>query len=192
MFTGIIQKVGKVEAMRGSSLRVSAALNPRPGDSVAINGVCLTVTADRRKNSLSFDVSQETLDRTNLGSLTPGAVVNIEPALRAGDPLGGHLVSGHVDATAKMLEKEALPDGFVRIRIELPSTFAGLVVLKGSIAVDGVSLTVTKVGRGFFETVIVPHTLAQTNLASRRPGERVNLEADMLARYVRAALEARR
>ena len=192
MFTGIIQKVGTVEKMRGHSLRVRAGLKARPGESVAVNGVCLTATATTSKSVLAFDLSTETLERTNLKGIAAGAQVNLEPALRAGDQLGGHLVSGHVDITGKLLEIERLSQRFVRIRIELPPALAGLVVVKGSIAIDGVSLTVTKVGRGFFETVLVPHTLEQTNLAGRRPGARLNLEADMLARYVRANLEALR
>ncbi len=192
MFTGIIQTLGTVAAKEGRRLRVSARLPARPGDSVAVNGTCLTVTAPIARNSLAFDVSDETWSRTSLGELKPGEKVNLEPALRAGDALGGHMVSGHVDARGKVLAIEALPEGFARLRVELPAALAGLVAVKGSVAVDGISLTVTKVGRGWFEAALVPHTLKNTNLSARRPGQRVNLEADLIARYVQAALNPSR
>lgn len=188
MFTGIIQRTGQVAEKRGSVLRVRADLSARAGDSVAVNGTCLTVTAPVTRGKLSFDVSRETWDRTSLGALSAGDVVNLEPALRAGDALGGHLVSGHVDAPAKLLALSPLSGGFATLRVELPAYLKTFVAVKGSIAVDGISLTVTKVGRGFFEVAIVPHTLAHTNLSRRKPGQKVNLEVDMIARYVKAAL----
>lgn len=204
MFTGIIKDVGTVTANKRRALEVLTALKCGLGDSVAVNGACLTVSrvyrrvrdaqSRRRRGAaagngrLSFDMSDETLRLTNLGDLKSGAPVNLEPSLRAGDPLGGHLVSGHVDARAKILAFKPLPAGFTRLRVEIPQALKGLVALKGSISVDGVSLTVTAVGRGFFETVLVPHTLKSTNLGRRGKGEAVNLEADLLARYVKTAL----
>ena len=187
MFTGIIQAVGTVAARSRSGLQVQAALRGRPGDSVAVNGACLTITKPTR-GTLSFDVGDETWRLTNLGSLAKGARVNLEPALRAGDPLGGHLVSGHVDARAKVLAHAPAEKGFTRLRIELPKALKGLVALKGSVAIDGVSLTVTKVTANWFEIMLVPHTLAHTTLARLTAGSTINLEADLLARYVQAAL----
>lgn len=189
MFTGIIQAVGSVATRSRSGLSVKSALRARPGDSVAVNGACLTITKPA-KGVLSFDVSDETWNLTNLGSLEKGARVNLEPALRAGDPLGGHLVSGHVDARGRVLALEPLPEDFARLRVTLPPALKGLVALKGSVAIDGVSLTVTGVGPAWLETVLVPHTLAQTNLSRLSTGDLVNLEADMLARYVRSALRS--
>lgn len=188
MFTGIIQAVGTVSARGRTSLAVRAPLRAKPGDSVAVNGACLTVTRPPKGGTLSFDVSDETWRLTNLGGLSAGAPVNLEPALKAGDALGGHMVSGHVDARGAVLEHETLANGFTRLRIELPAALKGLVALKGSIAIDGVSLTVTRVSPRWFETVLVPHTLSHTNLSSRETGDVVNLEADLIARYVRAAL----
>ena len=188
MFTGIIQAVGTVAARGRTTLSVKAPVRARPGDSVAINGACLTVTRPPKNGVYSFDVSDETWRLTNLGDLQPGSVVNLEPALKAGDALGGHMVSGHVDARGKVLEMEKLPNGFVRLRVELPAALRGLVALKGSVAIDGISLTVTRVSPKWLETVLVPHTLSHTNLSARKPGQIVNLEADLIARYVRAAL----
>lgn len=191
MFTGIIQSLGRVRAVGRSSLELDAPLKGlRGGDSVAVNGACLTVVPPVKKGRLFFEVSAETFRLTNLGSLKPGDPVNLEPALKAGDALGGHLVSGHVDARAKVLEIRRLADGFTRFRVELPAALEGLVALKGSICIDGTSLTVTGVSDGWLETVLVPHTLENTNLGARRAGDVVNLEADLLARYVRAALGA--
>ena len=187
MFTGIIQAVGTVLARSRSGLQVQAALRARPGDSVAVNGACLTITKPVH-GTLRFDVSDETWSLTNLGERARGARVNLEPALRAGDPLGGHLVSGHVDARARVLAFERLPNDFARLRVQLPPALKGLVALKGSVAVDGVSLTVTKVSPRWFESVLVPHTLSQSSLGRLAVGAAVNLEADLLARYVRAAL----
>lgn len=188
MFTGIIQSMGRVASKDHRSLRVAARLSVKPGDSVAVNGTCLTVTAPISRGTLCFDVSDETWTRTSLGELKTGERVNIEPALKAGDALGGHLVSGHVDARGKILAIEPLPEDFARLRVSLPPQLKRLVAVKGSVAVDGISLTVTRVGRGWFEAALVPHTLKHTNLSSCRPGQRVNLEADLIARYVQAAL----
>jgi riboflavin synthase alpha subunit len=188
MFTGIIQAVGTVASKGRTGLSIKAALRARPGDSVAVNGTCLTVTRPPTGGRFNFDVSDETWRLTNLGALAKGERVNLEPALKAGDALGGHLVSGHVDARGRILEFETLPNGFKRLRVELPAALKGLVALKGSVAIDGISLTVTRVGPKWFETVLVPHTLSHTNLGRRETGQLVNLEADLIARYVRAAL----
>lgn len=189
MFTGIIRQIGLVEAVKGRALKVRARLpRAKAGDSVAVNGACLTVTK-LGAGSLSFDVSEETRRLTNLSLLRPGMRVNLEPALRLGDVLDGHMVSGHVDARAAILLREELPGGFTRVRVALPPALRGLAALKGSIAVDGVSLTLTACGRDYFETVLVPHTLQNTTLGGKKKGDAVNLEADLIARYVSAALK---
>lgn len=188
MFTGLIRELGSVKARGRDSLEVRSALKPALGASVAVNGVCLTVTR-RRAGALSFDVHAETWRRTALGELRPGQPVNLEPSLKAGDEMGGHIVSGHVDARAEVLEARRA-GGFVEMAFSLPAELRGLVAVKGSIAVDGVSLTVTKVAPGRFEVALVPHTLSRTTLGSKKKGDPVNLEADMLARYVREALKA--
>ncbi|MHB2026749.1 MAG: riboflavin synthase [Elusimicrobiota bacterium] len=191
MFTGIIQSAGRVALKSGSRLSIRSGLGRiRLGESVAVNGACLTVVGARGK-ILEFDVSQETWRRTNLNDLRPGGLVNLEPALKAGDSLGGHFVTGHVDAAAKISALEKMPGGFALLRVETPTALAGLVAEKGSIAVDGISLTVSKAAPKFFEAALIPHTLANTNLAARRPGQRVNLEADVLARYIAAFLRAK-
>lgn len=192
MFTGIVQRLGRVEARRGGRLAVDAGPGRVDiGASVAVSGVCLTVVR-RRGRILDFDVSPETLRLTTLGSLKPGGPVNLEPSLRPADLLGGHLVGGHVDATGRVLETRTLRDGNRRVRVSLPKPLAPLVAHKGSIAVDGVSLTVTRVAKRWFETVLIPHTLQRTTLGARRPGDAVNLEADTLARYVYNILKATR
>lgn len=189
MFTGIIQNIGIVRRIKRQVLEVSTGLQCKIGDSVAVNGACLTVTAPLSRGRLAFDLSAETLSLTNLGALKAGMAVNLEAALRAGEPLGGHLVSGHVDGRAKLLASRTLPGSFRRLRVAQPQALRGLVALKGSVAVDGVSLTITGVGPGWFETVLVPHTLDHTNLARRKVGELLNLEADLIARYVRSSLK---
>ena len=192
MFTGIVRELGRVAANAKGRLRVDGRLGRQPrGASVSVNGVCLTVVR-QTSSSVEFEMSAETLRRTNLGRLKPRDPVNLEPALRASDPLGGHWVSGHVDAPARVQEVEPQPGGFKRVRVELPRALSRLVAEKGSIAVDGTSLTVTAVGRGWFETVLVPHTLERTTLGGREAGDWVNLEVDMLARYLDRLLEARK
>lgn len=191
MFTGIIETLGRVVARKESSLEVGAALaGAKPGHSVAVNGVCLTVTPRSRKGKLVFDVSPETWARTSLGALRPDDRVNLEPSLKLNSILGGHLVMGHVDACADILELDRLAGEFARLRVALPKALRGLVAEKGSVAVDGISLTVSAVSPGFFEAALIPETLERTNLGGRRPGDAVNLEADPLARYVRSCLEA--
>ncbi|MCR4295520.1 MAG: riboflavin synthase [Elusimicrobia bacterium] len=192
MFTGIINHLGTVKKRTATTLEVAAKLpKPRLGASIAVNGVCLTVVKTRN-GSHSFDVGPDTWKRTNLGALKAGRTVNIEPALRHGDELGGHFVTGHVDTAATLLSLEPWGEGFWRLRVELPKVLRGLVAVKGSIAIDGISLTVTAVGRDFFEVMLVPHTLRNTNLGRRTADEKVNLEADPLARYAMAAATALR
>lgn len=189
MFSGIIPAGGRVIRLFKNSLDIRSDLRCRLGDSVSVDGVCLTV-ARRGNRRLAFDTSGETLRLTTLGSLRPGDPVNLEPSIRAGDPLGGHIVSGHVDGRGKLLRRRVLPGDCVGLRVSFPPSLDGLIALKGSIAVDGVSLTVTGSGRGWFETVLVPHTLRETTLGGLRPPDAVNLEADPLARYCRAAAAA--
>ena len=152
------------------------------GDSVAVNGVCLTVTgADR--GVLGFDLSRETLAKTTLGALGPGDRLNLELPLTLAAPLGGHLVSGHVDGVGRVTRTSARPPG-KRLAISIPAALRPFLVAKGSVAVDGVSLTVAKLGPASFEVELVPATLAATNLGSLRGGARVNIECDMIGKYV--------
>jgi riboflavin synthase len=177
MFTGIVREVGRVAAFDGSRLIVETGTEADVGDSVAIAGVCLTVAA-RRDGSLAFDVVPETLARTTLGSLSAGAEVNVEPSLRAGDPLGGHIVQGHVDGVGTLRERGDLT------WFDAPSEIVRYCVEKGSIAVDGTSLTVAATDDEGFAVALVPHTLEATTLGALSPGDRVNLEVDLLAKYV--------
>jgi riboflavin synthase len=185
VFTGIVRELGSVEALEerggGARLRVRApatAVEARPGDSVAVSGVCLTA-ADVVDGVLAFDAVRETLRRSTLGRLEPGAGVNVEPALRAGEPLGGHLVQGHVDGVGRIRRVDA--EG---IEVEAPPEVLRYCVEKGSIAVDGVSLTVVSVGAAWFSVALVPHTRAVTTLGALHEGDEVNLEADVVAKYV--------
>jgi riboflavin synthase len=197
MFTGIVRELGRVEAVEGGAervrLRVAApetAASATAGDSVSVGGVCLTAThvAD---GVIAFDAVPETLRRTALRRLDPGAPVNIEPALRAGDPLGGHIVQGHVDGVGRL---EAItPDGdWVVYRFSTPRTLSPYLVEKGSIAVDGVSLTIADCRGPSFSVALIPHTLAETTLGELQTGGHVNLEADVLLKQIEAMLRARR
>ena len=158
------------------------AADAKIGQSIAVNGCCLTV-ARVDHETLSFDLLEETFVRTNFVRLTPGALLNLERALIAGAPLGGHFVQGHIDATAPIRAFEKRGNDH-RLEIELPPAFAAYVAEKGSVAVDGISLTVAEVTQASFAVWIIPHTFAVTNLRSRRGGEMVNLEFDILAKYV--------
>jgi riboflavin synthase len=189
VFTGIVRERGKVASIDGGAeavrLRVEApatAAQAAIGDSVAINGVCLTVT-ERNGASLSFDAVPETISRTALRRLRAGAHVNVEPALRAGEPLGGHYVQGHVDGVGSVRSIEPEGDG-VRLTVEAPADLLRYCVEKGSIAVEGVSLTIAALLDDAFELALIPHTLAETTLAELAPGDAVNLEVDVLAKYV--------
>ena len=184
MFTGLVTATGTLASLEEGRIRVEtgAPLGLAEGDSVAVNGVCLTATSVGREG-FSADVMGETLRRTALGELRVGEPLNLEPALRASDRLGGHIVQGHVDGTGMV---EAVdPEGFARsVRIEAPPDLLRYVVEKGSIAVDGVSLTVAGVADETFSVGLIPETLERTTLGALAPGRRVNLEVDILAKYV--------
>jgi riboflavin synthase len=192
MFTGIVRELATVEAFDGSRLVVAApeiAAAANLGDSVAVAGVCLTVVANE-DGRLAFDAVPETLSRTALGGLEPGDSVNVEPSLRVGDPLGGHVVQGHVDAVGRVRSVTPEADGR-RIWIDAPDTVVRYCIEKGSIAVDGVSLTVAAFDDDGFEVALIPHTLAVTTLGRLEPGDEVNLEADVLGKVVERLLAAR-
>ena len=192
MFTGIVRELGTVVAFDGSRLVLAApetASDAVVGDSVAVAGACLTVVeaADGR---LAFDVVPETLSRTALGGLEEGRTVNLESSLRVGDRLGGHVVQGHVDAVGRV--RSVVPDGDGRrVWVDAPASVLGSTVEKGSIAVDGVSLTVAAFDEEGFEVALIPHTLAVTTLGRLEPGDEVNLEADVLGKVVEHLVAAR-
>jgi riboflavin synthase len=194
MFTGLIEEVGAVLAMattdRGTRVQIAAPKiteTTRAGDSIAVNGCCLTV-ADLRGAELAFDLLEESLERTNLKSLRRDSRVNLERALPADGRLGGHFVQGHVDCAARILALE-MKGADQRIEIELPAEFAHYVAFKGSIAVNGISLTVAEVSQKSFVVWIIPHTRTQTNLAITRPDDLVNLEFDLIAKYLERMLD---
>src|SRR5918999_3238874 len=182
MFTGLVREVGEVASLEGGRLVVAAETEGRPGDSIAVDGVCLTVV-ENGGGRLALDVGPEPLDRVKPFR----ARVNLEPALRAGEPLGGHYVQGHVDGVGTVAAVRPEGEG-VRLRVEPPPELLRYVVEKGSIAVEGVSLTVASLDDTGFEVALVPHTLAATTLSDLEPGDRVNLEADVLAKYVERLL----
>jgi riboflavin synthase len=193
MFTGIVREVGRVASLDGDGpalrLEVEApgtAPGVAIGDSVSISGVCLTAVAiaDGR---IGFDVVPESLARTSLDGLAAGDRVNVEPALRAGEPLGGHYVQGHVDAVGRVRRVDGGEDG-TRVWFDAPDEILRYVVEKGSIAVDGTSLTVSALDGSGFEVALVPHTMAATTLGELEPGDPVNLEPDVLAKYVERLL----
>ncbi|MEY2560084.1 MAG: riboflavin synthase [Verrucomicrobiota bacterium] len=194
MFTGLIEEVGSVLGMEatdhGTRLQIAApniAGTTRPGDSIAVNGCCLTV-AEHRGAELTFDLLEESLERTNLKSLRRDGRVNLERALPANGRLGGHFVQGHVDCAARILALE-MKGADQRIEIELPAEFAHYVAFKGSIAVNGISLTVAEVSQNSFAVWIIPHTRMQTNLAVARPDDLLNLEFDLIAKYLERMLD---
>jgi len=192
MFTGIVRELGEVVSLTGSRLVVQApvtASSADVGDSVAVAGTCLTVV-EADGGRLAFDVVPETIARTTLQALAPGARVNLEPALRLGDPLGGHVVQGHVDDVGRVRTVAEDSTG-LRVWLDAPEGVLRYCLEKGSVAVDGVSLTVASLDDGGFEVALVPHTLAATTLGGLRPGDRVNLEADVLAKVVDRLLPAR-
>jgi riboflavin synthase len=182
MFTGIVQERGRVASFDGARLVVESAIAAEIGDSIAVDGVCLTV-ADVRNGTLAFDVMVETLSRAK----PFGAEVNVEPALRAGDPLGGHYVQGHVDGVGSVRSVETEGDGR-RVWIDVDPGLARYLVEKGSITVDGVSLTVAGLDETGFAVALVQHTLGATTLGALSPGVKVNLETDVLAKYVERLL----
>jgi riboflavin synthase len=190
MFAGIIERVGMVMSVRrrgaGAAIRIRAA-GPRLklGESVAVDGACLTAV-DPLRGSFGADLSAETLDRTTLGELAPGRAVNLELSLRVGDRLGGHFVLGHIDTTGEVVALSRSP-GRARLVVRYPAGYDSIVVEKGSVAVNGVSLTVAANRRGQCEIALIPHTLSVTNLGRLVAGSRVNLEFDYLAKLVRKA-----
>lgn len=180
MFTGIVEELGRVESFEGTRLRIGATLvldGVVLGDSIAVSGCCLTVVA-MGANWWEADVSQETLDRTSLRGISIGSAVNLERAVRMSDRLGGHLVQGHVDGVGEVVDP--VPD----LRVRIPSDLMRYVVEKGSITVDGVSLTVVKPLADGFTVAIIPHTAAVTTLGAKRSGDPVNIEVDVMAKYV--------
>ncbi len=194
MFTGIVEDKGKVLRVdyRGQERRLTVGLPPhltevQVGDSININGACLTVI-QITEQVVELDLSQETLQRTVLGELKEGDFVNLERALKLNDRLGGHIVTGHVDGIGVVLEKSRERD-FVRLRIKIPESASRYVVEKGSISIDGISLTVNKCGAGEVELTLIPYTLEKTTLMNKEVGDRVNVEADILAKYVERLLD---
>jgi riboflavin synthase len=194
MFTGIVKELGRVETVDdsagGARLRVSAALASElsEGDSVSVNGACLTATSVS-PDAFDADVMHQTLELTTLGQLEPGSGVNLELPLRAADRLGGHVVQGHVDGTGTVAD--VTEDGFAkRIRLDLPDELLPYVVEHGSIAIEGVSLTIAALSDDGLEVSLIPETLERTTLGSVEVGDRLNVECDVLARYVRRQLEA--
>jgi riboflavin synthase alpha subunit len=189
MFTGIVRERGRIASVDGDTAGVrlvvdapSIAEEVSVGDSVAVSGVCLTVVA-AGDGTLAFDAVPETLRRSSLGQLAPGAAVNLEPALRAGEPLGGHYVQGHVDGVARVRAVTPEGDGR-RIWIDAPAELLRYLVEKGSVAVEGVSLTVAELDARGFAVALVPFTVAETTLGGLSDGAAVNLEVDVLAKYV--------
>ena len=196
MFTGIVRELGRIVSLEGDEEQarlVVAAPGLAPGleigDSVAVDGCCLTVVG-QEEEAIAFDLSAETLSRSAIGSLGAGQGVNLEPAIRVGDPLGGHYVQGHVDAVGRV--RSLLPEGDgVRMWIELPPEVLRYCVEKGSLTVAGVSLTVAELKDDEVAVALIPHTLEVTTLGKARPGDAVNLEADVIAKYVERLLPGR-
>jgi riboflavin synthase len=196
MFTGIITDIGELVAREGGRFTIRSRYGADSialGASIACDGACLTATeivADGAGCLFKVDVSNETLSRTTLGTWQAGRRINLERALKAGDELGGHIVSGHVDGLAGIRAISA--DGQSRRFVfEVPDGLARFIATKGSVALDGISLTVNEVEKGSFGVNIIPHTLTHTTLSAKKPGDRVNLEVDVFARYVARAMELR-
>lgn len=189
MFTGIIEEIGKITSLsknaNGAKIQIAAKIvteNTNEGDSIAVNGVCLTAL-EISANSFSADVSQETLNRSTLGKISVGSVVNLERAVTPSTRLGGHIVQGHVDATGKFLTATQAGD-FWTVRIGFPKDFGRYLVFKGSVSVEGISLTVANLADNYFEIAVIPKTWLNTNFSSLKTGEDVNLEADVIGKYV--------
>ena len=195
MFTGIILGKGKVVEKRSSGSGMILSLesdfdltDPEEGESIAVNGVCLTAK-NISTRGFTVDVSPESLDRTNLGKLSVGNKVNLERALRLSDRLGGHMVSGHVDAVSAVLERRPVGD-FVQFTFGVPAGLGKYIIAKGSIAIDGTSLTVNSCDDKTFSIVVIPHTLEVTLLGTLRKGDSVNIEVDLIGKYVEKMLQA--
>ncbi len=194
MFTGIIEELGTLASIEprgeGARLRVACKLvveDAFEGASIAVNGVCLTAL-DISAEGFSADIAPETMRRTNLGDLTPGARVNLERPVQAMGRLGGHVVQGHVDGTGVFEELKELGNGNWWLRIRVPESLDRYIVEKGSIAIDGISLTVAAIAERMLSVTIIPHTYSHTSLGAHKPGARVNLETDILAKYVEKLL----
>lgn len=204
MFTGIIEAIGRVKSVEkkdaSGRIIIEASIdlargNVNPGDSISVNGACLTVTEIKKgveggHSLFSADMSAETLRLTTLGTLKSGARVNLEAALTLSKPLGGHIVTGHVDGIGTIRKKGA-NGRYIDLEISVPEKLMSQIVKKGSVAVDGISLTVTEAGRDFFKTAVIPHTLEKTTLPSKAEGSTVNIETDVLAKYVERFLSAK-
>jgi riboflavin synthase len=208
VFTGIVEELGEVVGVdvAGDSARIRVrgplvTADSARGDSIAIDGVCLTVTGSQ-DGEFSADVMGETLDRSSLGTLSAGAVVNLERPVRADGRLGGHIVQGHVDGTGSILSRQAVVDQagglagqWEQVRISIPAELARYVVNKGSVAVDGISLTVSGLGAdadgAWFEVSLIPETVSRTTLGRKQPGDVVNIEVDLIAKYVERLLAGR-
>lgn len=196
MFTGIIEELGTVGSFEPQAAGARLCIHSRlvlsdavEGSSIAVNGVCLTAV-DLQPGSFSADLAPETLRLTNLGQLMPGSLVNLERPLLATGRLNGHVVQGHVDGTGEFLSCEALGNGNWWLRIAIPAELDRFVVHKGSLAIDGISLTVASIENRIVSVTIIPHTYEMTCMRTRRPGDRVNLECDILAKYVEKMLAA--
>jgi riboflavin synthase len=189
LFTGLILEIGEILSIKrrsgGAILSLKSkevASTAKQGDSISVNGVCLTVISTNN-NILSFDLSEETLRSANLGSLKTGDIVNLEPSLSLDSKIGGHFVTGHVDAAGKIRSKVNIGD-MVKVEIEAPVNVINLLIEKGSVAVDGISLTVVDVLKNSFTVMIIPHTAKLTTIGFKGPGDTVNIEADILGKYV--------
>ncbi len=196
MFAGIVEHLATVVSIaspprKTASMKLNlgkSGKGVRPGDSVCINGVCLTATG-KRGGIISFDVIQETLRVTNLGELVKGSKVNVERSLLHSDRIGGHFVTGHVDGTGKIAGVEQMADGSVKTWIESGTGLASMMIPKGSVAVDGISLTLVDVKEDSFSVCLIPHTLSTTGLAYKTKGATVNIEVDIIGKYVRKSIE---
>jgi riboflavin synthase len=195
MFTGLIETLGTVTSVHKTASGMKLSVRPvtglefRAGDSVSVNGVCLTATSDG--SDLSFDISPETTGSTNLGELLVKEKVNLERALRLSDRLGGHMVTGHVDAVGTIRDRRESGE-YTFFSFEAPDDVLRYIVQKGSVAVDGISLTVTGLAHRSFSVAIIPHTLTATNIGSKRAGNRVNIEVDIIGKYVEKFLGGER
>jgi riboflavin synthase len=196
LFTGIIEELGAVESLAkqtaGARLRVRCARvleDLKPGSSIAVNGVCLTAVEIGR-DAFSADLAPETLRRSNLGDLGPGTSVNLERPLAPTDRLSGHIVQGHVDGTGELLALDQLGDENWWLKIRVPAELDRYLVFKGSIAIDGISLTIASLERDVLAVTIIPHTYQSTTLGTHKPGDRVNLECDVLAKHVEKLLQS--
>ncbi len=191
MFTGLVETLGSITSLKNIgngirlSLQPSTSFELNTGDSVSVNGVCLTVT--KHDSDVSFDVSPETMKSTNLGELKVSDKVNLERALRLSDRLGGHIVTGHVDDVGKIINKKPVGE-YTFYTFEAPPEILKYTVKKGSIAIDGISLTVIELDNRSFSVAIIPHTLTATNLGSKGIGDKVNLEVDIMGKYVEKLL----